>query len=96
SGGYLEYVFRDAAKRLFGVDLGCKPLEYVVGRNADFRETSLEVDGKVVLRFACAYGFRNIQSVLAKAKKGRCPYHFIEVMACPSGCVNGGGQVKRK
>jgi iron only hydrogenase large subunit-like protein len=27
-------------------------------------------------------------------KKSRCPYHFVEVMACPSGCVNGGGQAK--
>lgn len=50
----------------------------------------------MVLRFAYAYGFRNIQSILAKARRGKCPYHFVEVMACPSGCVNGGGQIKPK
>ncbi|CAM9709668.1 unnamed protein product, partial [Discosporangium mesarthrocarpum] len=98
SGGYLEYVFRDAAKRFFGVDLRGRPLVYVEGRNGDFRETSLEItrEGKAVLRFASAYGFRNIQSILAKARRGRCPYHFVEIMACPSGCVNGGGQAKPK
>ena len=52
------------------------------------------MNGQVVLRFAYAYGFRNIQSILAKARRGKCPYHFVEVMACPSGCVNGGGQIK--
>lgn len=56
----------------------------------------LQVNGKVVLRFAYAYGFRNIQSILAKARRGKCPYQFVEVMACPSGCVNGGGQIKPK
>lgn len=49
-----------------------------------------------MLCFAYAYGFRNIQSVLAKARRRKCPYHFVEVMACPSGCLNGGGQVKPK
>ncbi|CAM9823068.1 unnamed protein product [Ectocarpus sp. 8 AP-2014] len=96
SGGYLEYVFRHAAVELFGVDLAGRPLVYREGRNADFRETSLEVNGQVVLRFAYAYGFRNIQSILAKARRGKCTYHFVEVMACPSGCVNGGGQIKPK
>lgn len=57
---------------------------------------SSQVDGQVVLRFAYAYGFRNIQSILAKARRGKCPYHFVEVMACPSGCINGGGQIKPK
>lgn len=43
SGGYLEYVFRYAAYRLFGRDLMGQPLVYREGRNSDFRETSLEV-----------------------------------------------------
>ena len=48
----------------------------------------------MVLRFAAAYGFRNIQNLVQKLKRGRCPYHYVEVMACPSGCLNGGGQVR--
>ncbi|GFR40619.1 hypothetical protein Agub_g1200, partial [Astrephomene gubernaculifera] len=46
------------------------------------------------LRFARVYGFRNIQTLLRQIKMGRCSYHYVEVMACPSGCLNGGGQVK--
>lgn len=50
--------------------------------------------GRPVLCFAKAYGFRNISTVVTKVKRSKCPYDFVEVMACPSGCVNGGGQVK--
>ena len=38
-----------------------------------------------VLRFAAAYGFRNIQNLMQKLKRGKCVYHFVEIMACPSG-----------
>ena len=37
------------------------------------------------MKFAIAYGFRNIQNIVQKIKRGKCPYHFVEVMACPSG-----------
>jgi iron only hydrogenase large subunit-like protein len=47
-----------------------------------------------VLKFASAYGFRNIQNLVRKVKSNNSPYHYIEVMACPSGCINGGGQLK--
>lgn len=42
--------------------------------------------------FVRAYGFRNIQNVVRRVKTGRCAYSFVEVMACPAGCANGGGQ----
>lgn len=93
SGGQLEHIFRYAAKELFGVDV-TGPLEYVVGRNPDFREVTLVVNGREVLKFAIAYGFRNIQSVMTKLRRNKCPYHYVELMACPSGCLNGGGQIK--
>lgn len=54
-------------------------------RNKDFQEVVLEKDGKVLLRFAATYGFRNIQNLVQKLKRGKSPYHFVEVMACPSG-----------
>lgn len=57
-------------------------------RNKDFQEVTLEKDGKTVLRFAAAYGFRNIQNMVLKLKKGKCYYHFIEVLACPGGNDN--------
>ncbi|XP_069569564.1 cytosolic Fe-S cluster assembly factor narfl [Brachyistius frenatus] len=92
SGGYLHNVFTYAAKQLFGEQV--KELTYKILRNKDFQEVSLEKDGVVLLCFASTYGFRNIQNLVQKLKRGKSPYHFVEVMACPSGCLNGGGQVK--
>ncbi|DBA04633.1 TPA: hypothetical protein N0F65_012216 [Lagenidium giganteum] len=93
SGGQVEHIFRYAAKELFNVDVQ-GPLQYVAGRNSDFREVSLVVEGQEVLRFAVAYGFRNIQGIMTKIRRNKCPYHYVEIMACPSGCLNGGGQIK--
>ncbi|XP_036594058.1 cytosolic iron-sulfur assembly component 3 isoform X1 [Trichosurus vulpecula] len=92
SGGYLEHIFRYAAQELFGIrvdGITYKPL-----KNKDFQEVTLEKDGTVLLHFALAYGFRNIQNLVQKLKRGKSPYHYVEVMACPSGCLNGGGQIK--
>lgn len=110
SGGFLEYLFRYAAKRLHDVDVPAdQPLQYMQGRNSDIAEVSLPPpldsslsqtqdsktsDPEPLLRFAKVYGFRNIQSLMLKMKRGKVAYDFIEIMACPSGCVNGGGQIK--
>ncbi len=110
SGGYLDYVFRSAAKEFFNIDTNDKPLEFKMTkyryfhiypklifylRNQDFRETLLTIDGEVRLRFAYAYGFRNIQNIVQKLKRNKCEYDFVEIMACPSGCINGGGQIRQ-
>ncbi|KAL3627302.1 Cytosolic Fe-S cluster assembly factor nar1 [Castilleja foliolosa] len=95
SGGYADTIFRYAAKRIFGKAFE-GPLEFKTIRNADFREVTLEVDGKIVLRFAEVYGFRNLRNIVTKIKSGKCEYHYLEIMACPSGCLNGGGQIKPK
>lgn len=58
-------------------------------RNKDFQEVTLEKNGEVLLRFAAAYGFRNIQNVVLKLKKGKFPYHFVEVLACAGGKARG-------
>ncbi|CAE7570314.1 narfl, partial [Symbiodinium microadriaticum] len=101
SGGYLEHLFRYSARRLHGVEVPSEQaLQYVQGRNADIAEVLLHVPGEhaergePLLRFAKVYGFRNIQSLLLKMKRGKAMYDFVEIMACPSGCVNGGGQLK--
>ena len=94
SGGAAEYVFREAARELHGVTLPPGPLTWERGRNADVAELNLRVNNQVVLRFVRAYGFRNIQNVVRRLKSGRCDYHFVELMACPSGCANGGGLPK--
>jgi iron only hydrogenase large subunit-like protein len=95
SGGYMEYIFRTAARELFNQELPPgQPLPIIQGRNADIKECSLVVNGQRVLHFAAAYGFRNIQGLMRKIKSNRCEYDYVEVMACPSGCLNGGGQMK--
>lgn len=94
SGGAADFVFREAAAELYGVTLPAGPLPWVRGRNADVAELTLTVGDQVVLRFVRAYGFRNIQNVVRRLKGGRCNYHFVELMACPSGCANGGGLPK--
>ncbi|NWJ05611.1 NARFL factor, partial [Crypturellus undulatus] len=92
SGGYLEHVYKYAAKELFGIQVDT--IQYKPLKNKDFQEVTLEKDGVVLLQFALAYGFRNIQNLVQKLKRGKSPYHYVEVMACPSGCLNGGGQIK--
>lgn len=92
SDGYLEHIFKHAAKELFDIDV--KEITYKALKNKDFHEVTLEKDGETVLRFAAAYGFRNIQNMVLKLKKGKFPYHFVEVLACPGGCLNGKGQAQ--
>ena len=71
------------------------PLPLERGRNPDFHELTLRgATGEPLLSFALAYGFRNIQNVVRNLKRGKSKYHYVEVLACPSGCLNGGGQVK--
>ncbi|XP_017061203.1 probable cytosolic Fe-S cluster assembly factor GL21135 isoform X2 [Drosophila ficusphila] len=94
SGGFAEHIFKFAARELFNEALP-KQLEFKQLRNRDFQEIVLEKDGKSVLKFAIANGFRNIQNLVQKLKRGKgANYHFVEVMACPSGCINGGAQVR--
>ena len=92
SGGYAEHILHYAAQEIFGIN---NPVvEYKTLRNKDFKELHLMIEGKIELNFALAYGFRNIQNLVQKLKRGKCQYHFVEVMACPSGCLNGGGQIR--
>lgn len=93
SGGYAEHVMRVAAKELLDVAAGAIVFEKA-SRSGDMRSAVVESkDGSKRLRFALAYGFRSLQSILRKMKKGECPYDYIELMACPGGCNNGGGQL---
>ena len=57
------------------------------------KEIILTSDNGQELKGAIAYGFRNIQNIVQKIKRGKCPYQFVEIMACPSGCNNGRGQI---
>ena len=80
------------ARTEFGEELDS--LSYKTLKNADFREVTLEREGTVLLKFAIANGFRNIQNLVQKLKRKRCDYDFVEILACPSGCLNGGAQLR--
>ena len=90
SGGFAENVLIEVARDLFNMNLDS--VDFKILKNADFKETVLLKDGEPVLRFAIANGFRNIQNLVQKMKRKRCDYDFVEIMACPSGCLNGGAQ----
>lgn len=92
SGGYAEHIFKYAAKELFNETVD--KVDFKALRNPDFKEVTIERDGKTVLNFAIANGFRNIQNLVQKLKRGKSSYHYVEVMACPSGCLNGGAQIR--
>ena len=92
SGGFSDFIFKHVSKTLFNEEI--IEINYKNLRNPDFREVILEKNGEVVLRFAIANGFRNIQNLVQKLKRGKSSYHYVEVMACPSGCLNGGAQIR--
>ncbi|XP_015110181.1 probable cytosolic Fe-S cluster assembly factor AAEL012261 [Diachasma alloeum] len=92
SGGYADFIFEYAAKHLFQISDSRLDLKSL--RNPDFQEGVLERNGEVLLRFGVANGFRNIQNLVQKLKRNKCTYHYVEVMACPAGCLNGGAQIR--
>ena len=93
SGGFTDNVFRFAANNLLDQQVLDKPLEYRTRRNKDFLEIELS-SGDIKLLFAIVNGFRNIQTLVQRMKRKTCDYQFVEVMACPSGCLNGGAQLR--
>ncbi|XP_068162283.1 nuclear prelamin A recognition factor isoform X4 [Antennarius striatus] len=90
SEGFLEHIFKHAAKELFGLDV--HEITYKNLRNRDFQEVTLERDGETLLQFAAVYGFRNIQTLVHRMRKGRVPYQLVEVLSCTGGCLSGRGQ----
>ena len=92
SGGYADFILRYAAKQLFDEEI--VTVEFRSLRNPDFQEAIFRKDGETLLTFAIANGFRNIQNLVQKLKRGKCPYDYVEVMACPCGCLNGGAQIR--
>ena len=90
TGGVMEAALRTAAEWITG-DPGA-PVDFVDVRGTDgVKEATYEV-GDLTLNVAIASGLKNAKQVLEAVKKGEKDYQFIEIMACPGGCVNGGGQ----
>lgn len=97
TGGVMEAAIRTAHNFITGENLPEEAIEVTPVRGLDgVKEAALTVAGKQV-RVAVAHGLANVEVVLDKIREARkagkeTPYHFIEVMACPGGCIGGGGQ----
>ena len=90
TGGVMEAALRTVADILNGNS--SNNLEYETVRGIPgVKEATIEV-GEMKLKAAVAHGAANIRSLLQKVASGEAQYHFIEIMLCPGGCVNGGGQ----
>jgi NADP-reducing hydrogenase subunit HndD len=90
TGGVMEATLRTAAEKLTGKKQG-KLDFYEVRAVEGLKEASIEINGKV-LNVAVANGLHNAKTILEKVKSGEKQYHIVEIMACPGGCVAGGGQ----
>lgn len=95
TGGVMEAALRTAHDLVTGKKLKYVEFETIRGL-AGVKEAKVDVGGNEV-RIAVAHGLANVEYVLNKVRDARdngkeLPYHFIEVMACPGGCIGGGGQ----
>ena len=90
TGGVMEAALRTAYEVLTGKTLPRIDFEEVRGLDG-IREATIPIPGVVDLKVAVVYGLKNARTIMEQIKAGNCPYHFVEVMACP-GCIDGAGQ----
>ena len=90
TGGVMEAALRTAAFKLTGEELAKVELEDVRGLEG-IKEATYSLAGLDV-KVAVAHGMKNAKVLLDQIREGKSPYHFIEIMGCPGGCVAGGGQ----
>ena len=90
TGGVMEAALRTAADTLEGKSLDSIEYHEIRGTQG-YKEATYKVAGMDV-NVAVVSGLKNADELLKKIKNGEANYHFVEVMCCPGGCVNGGGQ----
>lgn len=93
TGGVMEAALRTAVETLTGEELASLDFTDVRGMDG-IKEATYSVAGLDV-KVAVASGLGNAKTLLEKVKSGEATYHFIEIMGCPGGCVNGGGQIQQ-
>ena len=90
TGGVMEAALRTAYFWMTGKEYGKIEFHEVRGLEA-VKEADINVEGTVV-KVAVTSGMKNAKKLLDQIKAGTSPYAFIEIMCCPGGCINGGGQ----
>jgi iron-only hydrogenase group A len=102
TGGVMEAALRTAYEIVTGREVPFANLNIVPVRGMDgVKEASIKIEGctddwkfleGVELKVAIAHGLANANKIMRLVKQGKSPYHFVEIMACPGGCIGGGGQ----
>lgn len=92
TGGVMEAALRTAAYRLQGGNSAFAKLEFNEVRGQKGVKEATYSLGGLKLNIAVVNGIANAKAICDDVKNGKSKYHFIEVMTCPGGCVNGGGQ----
>ena len=90
TGGVMEAALRTAVETITGEEL--KSLDFAEVRGMEgIKEASYKV-GELEVKVAVASSLGCARKLLDKIRAGEATYHFVEIMACPGGCINGGGQ----
>lgn len=90
TGGVMEAALRTAVEKLTGKEL--ENVDFTAVRGMDgIKEAEYDVAGKKI-KVAIASGTKNAKVLMDKVRSGESEYLFIEIMGCPGGCINGGGQ----
>jgi len=102
TGGVMEAAIRTAYEIVTGKPVPFDNLNIIPARGMEgVKEASLKIEGclkewsfleGVELKVAIAHGLTNANKVMTAISKGEADYHFVEIMACPGGCIGGGGQ----
>ncbi len=90
SGGVMEAALRTAYWKLTGKDLDKLEFEEIRGMDG-VKEATVNING-MDINIAVVNGIGNVKQIVEEVASGKSKHHFIEVMACPGGCINGGGQ----
>ena len=90
TGGVMEAALRTAADTLEGKDL--KEINYEAVRGKEgIKKASVNIAGKEI-KIVVASGLKNARIIMDEIRSGKADYQFVEIMACPGGCIMGGGQ----
>ncbi len=90
TGGVMEAALRTAQELITGKELEKIDFESVRGEKG-IKRAEVEIAGKTI-KVVVAHGLGNARTVLDEMKEGKVDYQFVEIMACPGGCIMGGGQ----
>jgi iron-only hydrogenase group A len=102
TGGVMEAALRTAYEIVTGREVPFGNLNITPVRGMDgVKEATIKIEGCLdawkflegaELKVAIAHGLVNANKIMSMAREGKAPYHFVEIMACPGGCIGGGGQ----